>query len=271
MNDPVTNPDAPPPYATIRRAAAAGHVEAQLLLGQMLLDGSDRPADPAQAVRWFAIAAEAGHAPAMNMLGRCHEHGWGTAPAPEAAARCYGLAAAAGDDWGRYNLANMRLRGRGIARDRPEAWRLFHAAACAGHAKSMNLVARFLDEGWDRPRDPGQALHWYRRAAEAGDHRGCHNLATALAEHGRLDEALGWWGRAVAQATPDILRAMAAAIAAIPHPDAPALLRQVAARLPAPAPVPAPRRRPWWSPGRAARLGANVEGPPSRPLPEGTS
>lgn len=227
----VTNHDRPLRIDTVRRAAERGYVLAQLMFGQMLLDGIDQPADPAQAVRWFGIAAGAGHMPALNMLGRCHEKGWGTEVDPGRAAACYRQAAHAGDDWARYNLANMLLRGRGVTRNRLEAWQLFQAAATSGHAKSMNLVGRFLEEGWDRPADPVLARAWYRRSAEAGDYRGRHNLATALAEEGKYDEAIGWWAQALPDATPDILEAMMRALAEIDHLDAASLLDAVRRRL----------------------------------------
>ncbi|MGI4959475.1 MAG: tetratricopeptide repeat protein [Janthinobacterium lividum] len=218
-------------------------MSAQLMFGQMLLDGGDQPADPVRAMCWFGIAADAGHVPAMNMLGRCHEKGWGTETDHGRAAAFYRRAANSGDDWGRYNLANMLLRGRGVARDRREAWRLFHAAATSGHAKSMNLVGRFLEEGWDRPRDPSGARVWYRHSAEAGDYRGRHNLATSLTEDGHHDEALGWWRQALPDATPDILHAMIQVLARIDHADAAPLLLAVRQRL-APAPLPV-RPRSW--------------------------
>ncbi|MCQ8239907.1 tetratricopeptide repeat protein [Rhizosaccharibacter radicis] len=209
----------------LRAAAVRGHVAAQLVYAQALLDGAG---DASLAVRWLRIAAEAGYPPAANLLGRCLEKGWGT-PADHPGAACwYRIAASTGDDWGRYNLANMLLRGRGVPLDRAEAWTLFRTAAGNGHAKSMNLVARFLDEGWDRPRDPARAAWWYRRSAEAGDYRGCHNFAVLLAEAGRRPEALGWWHRAVPDATPDILDAMEAILA--PWPEAADLLGTVRRR-----------------------------------------
>ena len=215
----------------VRRDAERGHVAAQTVLGQLLLDGgADGPADPPDAVRWFRIAAAAGFVPARNMLGRCLERGWGTPPDLLAAAACYEAAAGADDDWACYNLANMLLRGRGVPRDRARAWALFRRAAGNGHAKSMNLVARFLEEGWDRPRDPAAAALWYRRSAEHGDYRGRHNLATLLAERGRLAEALGWWNLALPEATADILAAMETTLSRCDGDAAHALLLRVRQR-----------------------------------------
>jgi len=56
-------------------AAGEGLLEAQALLGQILLDGRGIEQDKTLARRWFEIAAQRGHLMARNMLGRCHEHG----------------------------------------------------------------------------------------------------------------------------------------------------------------------------------------------------
>ncbi|WP_373874886.1 tetratricopeptide repeat protein, partial [Pseudomonas qingdaonensis] len=77
-------------------AAAQNVVEAQLLLGQILLDGRGIEQDPALARTWFGIAARQGSAMGHNMLGRCLEHGWGGQADLAAAAGHYRAAAAAG-------------------------------------------------------------------------------------------------------------------------------------------------------------------------------
>ncbi len=236
----------------IRRDAENGHVAAQTVLAQALLDGAGGPPDPEGALSWWRIAAEAGFAPACNMVGRCLEKGWGVVADPAEAACWYERAVALGDDWARYNLANMLLRGRGVARDRLRAWALFRDAAGNGHAKSMNLVARFLEEGWDRPRDRIAAARWYRRSAEAGDYRGCHNLATLLAEMGRIEEALAWWKRALTDATPDILSAMEAALSQIDTEGSRALLDPVRRRMAQASPPDATAHAP--APNRFRRL-----------------
>lgn len=63
-------------------AAGEGEVEAQALLGQILLDGQGIAQDQPLALRWFGIAAGRGHLMARNMLGRCQEHGWGARRMP---------------------------------------------------------------------------------------------------------------------------------------------------------------------------------------------
>jgi TPR repeat protein len=211
-------------------AACQGLPEAQTILGQMLLDGRGTPADAGAARRWFALAAQAGYAPAANMLGRCHERGWGGAPDYPAAAQHYRQAAEDGLDWGQYNLANMLLRGRGLTKDLAQSFDWFAAAAAQGHAKSINLVARFLEEGWIGPPDLPQAAAWYRRAAEGGDFRGQYNLASLLAQSGRVAEAVPWFERAGETGSRDFQRLAADQLLAQAEPALLAVGLAIAAR-----------------------------------------
>jgi len=190
----------------ILAAAREDDLEAQALLGQILLDGHGIERDPALAMAWFGIAAERGHPMARNLLGRCLEHGWGCAPAPAVAASHYALAAETGLDWAMYNLANLLATGRGVARDDARALALYRRAADLGHAKSMNLVGRFYEEGLVVPRDAEAAHRWYQRSAEAGDFRGQFSHATVLAEAGNLEAALPWLQRALQGGNLNFLR-----------------------------------------------------------------
>ena len=205
-------------------AARYGLVEAQVVWGQCLLDGRGVARDAQAAFGWFDTAATAGHVPAINMVGRCCERGWGTEVDLSRAVACYRRAADAGYDWGEYNLANMMLRGRGMARDRAGARALFARAAGQGHAKAMNLLGRFWEEGWVGPADPKVAAAWYFRSAQGGDFRGQYNLASLLALHGRVAEAVLWLRRAQQTATPEFLALMAVRLAGSDHPA----LRQIA-------------------------------------------
>lgn len=187
----------------IESAARYGVTQAQLLLGQMLLDGTGIARDPAAGLRWFERAAGRGSAEAMNMAGRCHENGWSAPADLAAAARWYRLSAEADHDWGQYNYANMLFDGRGVDCDLAQAVAWYRRAAEQGHARAMNLLARCCEEGWGAPRDPAQACHWYRRSAEGGYFRAQFNFGALLAELGEIDRALAWFEQACAAATPD--------------------------------------------------------------------
>ncbi|WP_077048155.1 tetratricopeptide repeat protein [Pseudomonas sp. KK4] len=196
----------------ILMAAREGVVDAQALLGQILLDGHGIAQDQPLALRWFEIAARQGHLMARNMLGRCHEHGWGCLADAALAARHYRVAADAGLDWAMYNLANLLATGRGVASDETQALRLYRQAAERGHAKSMNLLGRYLEEGRICPADPSAARAWYRRSAEGGDFRGQFSFAAVLADEGKIEEALAWLRQALAGGNLNFLRVASKAL-----------------------------------------------------------
>ena len=200
-------------------AAKEGVVDAQAVLGQILLEGRGIARDEALALRWFQIAAHAGHTMARNMAGRCLEHGWGCAVDEAAAARDYRLAAEAGLDWGQYNYANLLATGRGIAEDRPQALAFYRLAAEQGHAKSMNLLGRYLEDGQYCPQDLEAAVTWYRRSAEGGDFRGQFSYAAVLADKGQVDDALEWLRKALAGGNLKFLRTAYTALAAADDPQ----------------------------------------------------
>ncbi|MBD8474333.1 sel1 repeat family protein [Pseudomonas sp. CFBP 8770] len=187
-------------------AAGQGVIDAQALLGQILLDGRGIERDAVLALKWFAIAAGRGHAMAHNMLGRCHEHGWGCEASAERAAGHYLYAARAGLDWGLYNLANLLGTGRGVALDHPRAFACYLQAATMGHAKSMNLVGRYLEQGLVAGADLPRPQVWYMRSAQAGDFRGQFSHAAMLAEEGDVDTALIWLQRALEGGNANFLR-----------------------------------------------------------------
>jgi len=191
----------------ILAAAGQGVVEAQLLLGQILLDGRGIEADAEVARRWFAIAAQGGNAMAHNMLGRCLEHGWGGAVNLAQAAVHYARAADAGLAWGLYNLGNLLATGRGVPANQAQALMCYEKAAQQWHAKSMNLYGRYLEQGIATAPSPARAVRWYRRSAEAGDFRGMFSLGLVLVERGQVAEAAPWLERARVEGNLNFLRA----------------------------------------------------------------
>ncbi len=202
----------------ILMAAGEGILDAQALLGQILLDGQGIARDQPLAVRWFEIAARRGHLMARNMLGRCHEHGWGCVADAAVAARHYRIAAEAGLDWAMYNYANLLATGRGVVEDQVQALELYRRAAALGHAKSMNLLGRYLEEGRVCPRDLVAARDWYRRSAEGGDFRGQFSFAAVLTEEGNIDDALVWLRKALAGGNLNFLRVASEALSASADP-----------------------------------------------------
>ncbi|WP_051414783.1 tetratricopeptide repeat protein [Pseudomonas sp. QTF5] len=193
-------------------AAREDVLDAQALLGQILLDGRGIEQDQPLALCWFEIAAQRGHLMARNMLGRCHEHGWGCTADATIAAGHYRVAAEAGLDWAMYNYANLLATGRGVIEDQVQALNLYRRAAELGHAKSMNLLGRYLEEGRVCPADPQAARDWYRRSAVGGDFRGQFSYAAVLADEGNIDEALVWLRKALDGGNLNFLRVASKAL-----------------------------------------------------------
>ncbi|AOE87054.1 tetratricopeptide repeat protein [Pseudomonas sp. TCU-HL1] len=203
---------------TILAAAREGVVEAQTLLGQILLDGNGIERDPALARTWFSIAAERGDAMARNMLGRCLEQGWGGPVDLERAAAQFRKAVAAGLDWAMYNYAGLLATGRGVERNQSEAFVLYLRAAEMGHAKSMNLAGRYYEGGIAVEPSVKTAFTWYRRSAEAGDFRGQFSHAAVLTAQGKVDEAIGWLEQALSGGNLNFLRVSRASLAEATEP-----------------------------------------------------
>ena len=199
--------------AWIQLAARSGFKAAQLVLGQMHLDGQGVARDPVEAYAWFTKAATIGSAEACNMVGRCHELGWGVPVDQAEAFRHYSKAAEAGLSWGHYNVGCLLLYGTGVRRDHRQAVLQFQAAAAQGHAKAMGLLGRCHEEGWGVPVDKTFAGTWYARAAEGGDCWGAFNLGLMQVENGATWEAVTWLERAVATATPNCLAAIVRTLA----------------------------------------------------------
>ena len=78
--------------------------------------------------------AEAGHLEAQVSLADLYLNGLGVAPDPAAAALWYRRAAEAGDPVAQLNLGDLYARGLGVPRDRVEAVAWLALAACQGKA-----------------------------------------------------------------------------------------------------------------------------------------
>lgn len=192
----------------VRDAAFRGVADAQLIYGQILLDGKLLDCDPGQAFHWFERAALGGNVLAMNMVGRCLEQGWGVARSATLAAPWFRRSAEEGNEWGMYNLATLLTLGDGVAENKAEAYLWLKRAAEMGHAKSINILGGFYEDGWEVQRDMEKARECYRQAAMLGDFRGYFNFARFLIEEGKVSEAIYWLKKVPETATPAFLAKM---------------------------------------------------------------
>jgi uncharacterized protein len=203
----------------LRAAAERGEPQAQLLLGELLINGVGAPRNPKEALRQFRAAAHSLVPMAMNMVGRCYEYGLGVSTDLEEAATWYHKAAMYDCDWAIYNYAHMLAHGRGVPKDRGAAFLWFKLAATRGHARAMHFLGQYYENGWETAPDRQAALSWYRRSAEGGDFRGQCSHASVLAEEGRVEEALEWLRLAARTATPTYLTHLAATLEKSTHSE----------------------------------------------------
>ena len=177
-------------------AAANGEIEAQALLGQILLEGYGIQADPTLALTgstsppsadmpWPATWPGA----ATNTAGVAQPIR--SAPPTTTAARpIWEL------DWGMYNLANLLATGRGVVKDHDRLPALSsgcRAWSCQVDEPHRPLPRRRLRRG----PDVTAAHARYARSAEAGDFRGQFSHAAVLLAQGQWEQARGWLERAL--------------------------------------------------------------------------
>ncbi|GHC97815.1 hypothetical protein GCM10007320_53000 [Pseudorhodoferax aquiterrae] len=158
-------------HAHLRQAAAFGHLQAQVDLAYLYLDGNAQvPKDPAAAFHWFHQAATKGAVPAQCMLGDFYLNGWGGARKDAAeAVRWYRRSAAASDPCAsraQYALYRAHAEGTGVRRDMRVAIDWLQQAAEAGNPRAQRALGRAYDRGEGVARDPALARVWLRKSRE---------------------------------------------------------------------------------------------------------
>lgn len=142
-------------------------------------DAAYRRGDVRTAIASLRKAADAGHVRAQVLLGSILD----AAEQDDEAARYLALAAGQGDPEGAYLLAALYAVGEGVPRDEAKARSLLENAAGAGHRESIHsLAAAYLSGGLaltERERQSPEALSWLRRAADGGHLPSLDRLAIA--------------------------------------------------------------------------------------------
>lgn len=171
------------------RAAEAGDVTAQGVMGVLYAMGKGVRASIVNAVRWWRSAADAGDVESTLALGRAFAEGTDGLPQDEAeAARWWSLAASRGSAEGAFNVGVAALNGVGIAVcDTALAaswWR--QAADEGGFARASYVLALALADGSiPQVGADAEAERRLRGAAEAGVPDAAEALKQFLEVRGR--------------------------------------------------------------------------------------
>ena len=112
-----------------RRAAIQGHLDAQYMLGLMLLDGRRTERDIMQGEQWVRQAAKQGHVGAQYRLGVMHREGFGVPQDDVIATQWFRKAAEGKSLYAQHDLGFLYAKGRGVAQDDVQAFHWYSKAA----------------------------------------------------------------------------------------------------------------------------------------------
>ena len=150
------------------RAAAQGHVPAQLALAEALLSGAAGQ-DPAKGAEWLARAVQSGRPDVLQGAAILYSRGFeGFPPDREAAFRRLAGVADGGLAEAQYQTAVLLRWGGGTEKNLPLAARYARKAAGQGHAQAQRFLGDCYCRGegvaksmktaffWSRARSPGK-------------------------------------------------------------------------------------------------------------------
>lgn len=160
----------------LRKAAEAGHLQAQTDLGGIYLQGGKGvEPNPQEAFRWFSKAAEQGSQEARIYLGSMLATGQGCEQDLPQAKKMLRSASDSNLPEAQYRLAMLLLQ-ENAAGTQPEALDLLARAAAGKSLHTAALAARALGNIYAKGQagvtpDMRQAANWYKQAARGGDAR----------------------------------------------------------------------------------------------------
>ncbi len=184
----------------LQKAADAGHPDAQLALGNLLVTNA-----PAEALPWFQKAADQGLVRAQIRIAESYQAGQGQVQSPSNALLYYARAALEGDVAGLQGLAALMKASAGTL-----LWDFSLAAAQAGSATAQYAIGEYYATGQGGvEQDWRKAVEWYRRAAVQGHGGalcalgGCY--AEGLGVKRDIVRAVGHWEEAALEDQPRAL------------------------------------------------------------------
>ncbi|CCQ91937.1 putative Beta-lactamase [Nitrospina gracilis 3/211] len=128
-------------------------------------DAAYEQSDYKEAFAWYRKAAEAGHVEAQTQLGMMYATGQGVRQDYDAALAWTRKAAESGHVRAQTNLGILYMTGFGIPRDFKESVKWLTMGAEGGDPKAQTQLGLMRETGIGIARDPIRALHWYRKAA----------------------------------------------------------------------------------------------------------
>lgn len=122
-----------------------------------------------KAARWWRRAAEAGHVEAQCKLGECYAGYSGFERVYSEGIKWYTKAANGGSAAGQYHLGMCYSGGWGVQSNKRTAFKWYMKAADQGHVDAQYWVAYAYEEGEGVKKNGKKAIEWYQIAAANGD------------------------------------------------------------------------------------------------------
>jgi TPR repeat protein len=171
------------------RAAAQGHPLGYYNVANTLFHGAPCgiAQDYAEAAKFFQLAAAAGNIASLCRLAHMFLNGQGVAQDDVEAVRLFGLAAEQGDAEAQCELGNLHYRGQGVKQDDAEAVRLYRLSAAQNHATAQFNLGNMYSKGRGVARDKKEAVKLYTLASMQGNTLALRNLR-AMASNGQGDD-----------------------------------------------------------------------------------
>ena len=160
IEDPIPEKQ-PSALETLRKQAVAGHAEAQMQLGEILIGGPLEDRNETTGVMWLRLAAEQGLSSAQ------------------------------------YALGESFLNGIGVTKDEDEAIKWLALSAEQGKAMAQNVLGWVMANRGDGDDNFTAAVHWFRAAANQGYAVAQANLRTMYRDGKGVRRnkvlAYSWW------------------------------------------------------------------------------
>jgi len=152
----------------LNKAASAGHVMAQMTLGDIYMNGKGVEKNFTEGIKWYSLAADNGNVKAMSFLGDCYYNALGVKQDLKRALGYYRSAAEQGDGNAVKMMGYFYYNGKEVAKDYAEAEKWYLKSARDGDPESAFFVALILYEGKGIERDAKTALEWAKKAVDGG-------------------------------------------------------------------------------------------------------
>ncbi|MFK7958712.1 MAG: DUF6438 domain-containing protein [Lysobacterales bacterium] len=157
------NPNA---YELFKKAARAGHAEAQYFTGRLIL--TTHSIDDSEAVEWFRKSAVQGSAKGQYGMGFVYYWGQGVEADDERAADWFEKSASQEHPGAQTRMAEIYREGLGRPKDPKKAFELLERAAKQDNVEAQFWLATDFLKGNHLEKDASKAAFWFEAAAIQG-------------------------------------------------------------------------------------------------------